>query len=148
MDEKIWRLENKRKATETSIMISLLILITMLILVLAIGQTKSLILLSVLALFLLSLLWCFSKIKYCMLEYSGEVFTIKYHHPFIKRANPVFEMPVSKINRCEVKKGIFSNFLRIKVTKNENKDLLFYYHLQGFSATQIQHLKVRLYSLT
>ena len=80
-------------------------------------------------------LWRFATLRYFSLEHSGEVFTIKYCHPFLMRKTlrPLVEFPKEKLQSLCVEKCFFRYFVKIKIRNSRNKIRSFKYSLQRFS---------------
>lgn len=143
MDKQIRKIKVENKVTNISTTIFCLIFANILLIVLIIMCRGSYFLTFIMILSLLFLLWRFSIIKYFMLESSGEVLSIKYHHPFVYKKSSNLEVPLTKVTFSKIEKGLFSHFFKIHIRKgkDEKRYMLFYYHLQGLSTKQKQTLK-------
>ncbi|MDP9956378.1 hypothetical protein J2X97_002015 [Epilithonimonas hungarica] len=85
-------------------------------------------------------LWKISSLKMIRIDFSGEIVSIKYSHPFISGPKVSLELPLAKIESCNVDKGFLNYFLCVNVKGKKIKS--FYYHLGTLSSEEFRLLSV------
>lgn len=99
-------------------------------------------------LILIALIWIFGGLvlllfrqKYFHYENSGEVISIKYHHPFQKTNRPHAEFPLSKVHNVILKKEKFFRIIVFELKKESNGKIVRIKYLpQGLTEKEFQSI--------
>lgn len=78
-------------------------------------------------------------LKYFQYENSGEVISIRYYHPFMKKSRPNVEFPKNMVHNIILKNERFAKKIIFELKKNgKDKTVRVRFCVQGLSAKQLQ----------
>lgn len=78
-------------------------------------------------------------LKYFQYENSGEVISIRYYHPFMKKSRPNVEFPKNMVHNIILKNERFAKKIIFELKKSgKDKTVRVRFCIQGLSAKQLQ----------
>lgn len=78
-------------------------------------------------------------LKYFQYENSGEVISIRYYHPFMKKSRPNAEFPKNMVHNIILKNERFAKKIIFELKKSgKDKTVRVRFCIQGLSAKQLQ----------
>ncbi len=94
------------------------------------------------------IVWKLSVLKVTEVDISEHIISVKLRRPFfqIRKVTPVLEVPIDKIESCDMITGFMNSFLVITI--NTKRKRIFYYRIGFLTKRQIENYQKCLIKLS